>query len=97
MRRIGRIGFERFVSFGRKRRIIIVPLVDKVVNYIMEFIDYHSKDMSADLAAEKGRFLNFEGSVYDGKNYLYDKYRGKSSGMISDEDWMVLDKKIQES
>lgn len=63
---------------------------------IMEFIDYHSKIESVELARLRGKFANFEGSLYDGKDFLYNKYKGKSAGIISDEDWKKLDKQISE-
>lgn len=63
---------------------------------IMEFIDYHSKLESIELSKERGRFPNFEGSAYEGKNFFYDKYKGKSGGKISDEDWLYIDEQVQQ-
>lgn len=61
---------------------------------IMEFIDYHSKTESVELAKLRGKFSSFDGSLYDGKNFLYNKYAGKSGGRIVDEMWKELDKEI---
>ncbi len=61
---------------------------------IMEFIDYHSKVESIELAKKRGKFGNFPGSVYDRGNYLSEKYKGKSAGLIGDEMWAQLDKDI---
>lgn len=61
---------------------------------VFEFIDYHSKVMSIDLAEKRGKFNNFEGSLYDGKNYLSKKYQRKSAGIVSDEQWKELDARI---
>lgn len=66
----------------------------KLASQIMEFIDYHSKIESIELAKERGRFASFEGSIYDGQNFLYNKYKGKSAGLISDEQWAQLDAQI---
>lgn len=63
---------------------------------IMEFIDYHSKVESIELAKSRGSFNNFKGSIYDGQNFLTKKYTGKSAGRISDEDWKNLDAQIKE-
>ena len=67
----------------------------KLAAQIMEFIDYKSKCESIELSKERGRFNNFPGSVYDGKNFLYNKYKGKSAGIISDEQWKELDEQIE--
>lgn len=67
----------------------------KLASEVMEFIDYESKCESIELSKERGRFNNFTGSVYDGKNYLYNKYKGKSAGKISDEQWKELDCEIE--
>jgi len=64
---------------------------------IMEFIDYHSKLESIDLAKERGRFASFPGSIYDGQNFLYNKYKGKSAGLVSDEQWAELDAQIEKT
>ena len=67
----------------------------KLAAQIMEFIDYESKCESIELSKERGRFNNFTGSVYDQKNYLYNKYKGKSAGIITDEQWKELDAQIE--
>jgi ribonucleoside-diphosphate reductase alpha chain len=63
---------------------------------IIEYIDYISKCESIELSKERGKFKNFEGSIYDQDNYLYNKYKGKSAGKISDEQWAELDKQIKQ-
>lgn len=63
---------------------------------IMEFIDYHSKVESIELAKTRGSFNNFKGSVYERGDFLTKKYTGKSAGMISDQDWKNLDSLIKE-
>ena len=67
----------------------------QLASEVIEFIDYESKCESIELSKERGRFNNFEGSVYDGKNFLYNKYKGKSAGKISDEQWKELDSQIE--
>lgn len=63
---------------------------------IMEFIDYHSKVESIELAKTRGSFNNFVGSVYEKGDFLTNKYTGKSAGLISDDDWKNLDAQIKE-
>lgn len=63
---------------------------------VIEFIDYISKCESIELSKERGRFKNFAGSIYDQDNYLYEKYKGKSAGIITDEQWKELDAQIKE-
>lgn len=63
---------------------------------LMEFIDYHSKVESIELAKTRGAFNNFKGSVYEKGDFLSSKYTGKSAGMISDEDWKNLEAQIKE-
>jgi ribonucleoside-diphosphate reductase alpha chain len=62
---------------------------------VMEFINYISKQESINLAADRGPFPNYEGSVYDSGTYLYSKYKGTSAGIVTDEMWKELDERIQ--
>lgn len=68
----------------------------KLAYQIMEFIDYHSKVEAIELAKVRGSFQNFKGSIYDGKNFLTNKYAGKSAGIITDDMWKDLDAQIKE-
>ena len=67
----------------------------KLASQVIEFIDYESKCESIELSKKRGRFKNFKGSIYDHENYLYNKYKGKSAGIISDEKWKELDEQIK--
>ncbi len=62
---------------------------------LMEFIDYHSKAESVNLSEKRGRFKNFEGSIYDNKKFLSNKYRGQEGGIILDAMWEELDRRIE--
>ncbi|MEA2096694.1 MAG: vitamin B12-dependent ribonucleotide reductase [Candidatus Cloacimonadota bacterium] len=42
----------------------------KFAEQVMEFVDYHSKVRSIELAKEKGAFKNFKGSVYETKKLI---------------------------
>ena len=64
---------------------------------VMEFIDYHSKAQSINLSEQRGKFKGFDESVYARENYLYNKYKGKSAGVIIDEMWADLDNRIAKS
>lgn len=64
---------------------------------IMEFIDYYSKLESIELSKQRGKFNNFNGSVYDNQNFLTKKYSGKSAGLISDSQWAELDAEISKN
>ncbi len=66
----------------------------KLGKQVMEFIDYHSKVESVELSKKRGKFNNFAGSVYDRTNYLYEKYKGQSAGLITDDMWAELDREI---
>ena len=67
----------------------------KLASQVIEFIDYESKCESVELSKKRGRFKNFKGSIYDQENYLYNKFKGKSAGIISDEKWKKLDEQIK--
>ena len=62
---------------------------------VMEFIDYISKTESVKLSKERGRFVNFKDSIYDSDKYLYNKYKDKSFGIVSPEQWAKLDEDIK--
>lgn len=70
------------------------PEGTKLGAQIMEFIDYYSKLESVELSKQRGKFNNFDGSIYDNNNFLAKKYSGKSAGLISDSQWSELDSEI---
>lgn len=71
------------------------PEGTKLASQVMEFIDYQSKIEAIELSKERGKFENFTGSIYDHKNWLYNRFKGKSAGKISDEQWAELDAEIE--
>lgn len=62
---------------------------------IMSFIDYVSKTESVELAKERGRFNNFEGSIYENPHYFEDKFGSKNCAKVTQKMWADLDSKIQ--
>jgi len=55
---------------------------------IMEFIDYHGKEKSMEIAIEKGSFPNFKGSIYD---------KGTLRRIKKNKDWSLLIKNIKKN
>jgi ribonucleoside-diphosphate reductase alpha chain len=68
----------------------------KLAYQVMEFIDYHSKIESLELAKSRGAFNNFKGSVYESGTFLTKKFTGKSAGLITDAQWAELEAQIKE-
>lgn len=62
---------------------------------IMSFIDYISKDESVEMAKERGRFNNFEGSIYEKPHYFEDKFGSKNCAKVTQKMWADLDSKVQ--
>lgn len=62
---------------------------------VMSFIDYVSKDESVEMAKERGRFNNFEGSIYENPHYFEDKFGSKLCAKVTQKMWVDLDSKIQ--
>lgn len=62
---------------------------------IMSFIDYISKDESVEMAKERGRFNNFEGSIYENPHYFEDKFGSKNCAKVTQKMWADLDSKVQ--
>lgn len=62
---------------------------------IMSFIDYVSKTESVELAKERGRFSNFEGSIYEKPHYFEDKFGSKNCAKVTQKMWADLDSKVQ--
>ena len=62
---------------------------------VMSFIDYVSKTESVELAKERGRFNNFEGSIYENPHYFEDKFGSKNCAKVTQKMWADLDSKVQ--
>lgn len=62
---------------------------------VMSFIDYISKDESVEMAKERGRFNNFEGSIYEKPHYFEDKFGSKNCAKVTQKMWADLDSKVQ--
>lgn len=61
---------------------------------VMSFIDYVSKDESVEMAKERGRFNNFEGSIYEKPHYFEDKFGSKNCAKVTQKMWADLDSKV---
>ena len=62
---------------------------------VMSFIDYVSKTESVEMAKERGRFNNFEGSIYEKPHYFEDKFGSKNCAKVTQKMWADLDSKVQ--
>lgn len=62
---------------------------------VMSFIDYVSKTESVEMAKERGRFNNFEGSIYENPHYFEDKFGSKNCAKVTQKMWADLDSKVQ--
>jgi ribonucleoside-diphosphate reductase alpha chain len=55
-----------------------------IAEEVMEFIDYHAKKRSIELASTKGKFLNFKNSIYDKGKLNREKNKINWNSLIKD-------------
>lgn len=68
----------------------------KLIQEILNFVNYKSKIYSIELARERGSFVDIENSRYIKDNYITKKFINNISPNITRQDWIHLEKLIKE-